>query len=104
MIMKLRASIEYSIQVVSGILIKYFFKFHLRFPSITWKHPTTQGLLLRGSAFHGRGLIGIIRRHQDGGSQGAAGQTDIATVEAEIYLTSVVQATPRAMIRPDSVW
>jgi hypothetical protein len=42
---------------------------------------------------------------QDGGSQGSGGQTDMASsVEAEIYLTSVVQATPRAMIRPDSAW
>ena len=36
----------------------------IRFPSITWKHPTTHGLLLRGSTFHGRGVMGMIRRHQ----------------------------------------
>ena len=27
-----------------------------------------------------------------------------STVEAELYITSIIQNTPRAMIRPDSAW
>lgn len=92
---------------VTDEFLKRFCRFHRqsRFPTITWKHSTTHALLLRGSTFHGRGVMGMIRRHQDGSSQGSGGQTDMATsLEAEIYLTSVVQATPRAMIKPDSAW
>ena len=92
---------------VSDEFLKRYCRFHrqARFPAITWRHPNTQALLLRGSTFHSRGVMGMIRRHQDGGSQGSGGQTDVASsVEAEIFLTSVVQATPRAMIRPDSAW
>ena len=35
-----------------------------RFPVVTWRHVTSRALLLRGSAFHARGVMDIIRRHQ----------------------------------------
>ena len=92
---------------VNDEFLKRYCRLHrqARFPTITWRHSNTQALLLRGSTFHSRGVMGMIRRHQDAGSQGSGGQADVASsVEAEIYLTSVVQATPRAMIRPDSAW
>jgi hypothetical protein len=31
---------------------------HARFPVITWRHPRTEALLLRGGGFHGRGVGG----------------------------------------------
>ena len=75
-----------------------------RFPSITWKHPKNHALLLRGSSFHGKGVMGMIRRHHDS-SQHSTAHTEMAsTVEAELYITSIIQNTPRAMIRPDSAW
>ena len=37
---------------------------HGRLPVATWKHPRTRALLLRGSAFYGKGVRGIIMAHQ----------------------------------------
>lgn len=75
-----------------------------RFPSITWRHPQNHALLLRGAGYHGRGVLGMLRRHHDGHHQ-SAGQVEIpSTVEAELFITSIIQATPRAMMRPDSSW
>ena len=76
-----------------------------RFPSITWKHPKNHALLLRGSSFHGKGVMGMIRRHHDSSHHGTTAHTEMAsTVEAELYITSIIQNTPRAMIRPESAW
>lgn len=75
-----------------------------RFPSVTWKHPKNHALLLRGSSFHGRGVMGMIRRHQDGSHQAVAHTEMASSVEAELYITSIIQNTPRAMIRPESSW
>ena len=48
--------------------------------------------------------MGMIRRHHDS-SQHSTAHTEMAsTVEAELYITSIIQNTPRAMIRPDSAW
>ena len=75
-----------------------------RFPSITWRHPKNHALLLRGSSFHGRGVMGMIRRHQDGSHQAVAHTEMASTVEAELYITSIIQNTPRAMTRSESSW
>ena len=49
--------------------------------------------------------MGMIRRHQDVSHQASVAHTEMAsTVEAELYITSIIQNTPRAMIRPDSAW
>lgn len=48
--------------------------------------------------------MGMIRRHQDPNNQTAPHTEMASTVEAELYITSIIQNTPRAMIRPDSSW
>ena len=75
-----------------------------RFPSITWRHPKNQSILLRGSSFLGKGVMGMIKRHHDGMYQATAHTEVNSTVEAELYITSIIQNTPRAMVRPDSAW
>ena len=77
---------------------------------MTWKHPKNQALLLRGSSFlSGRGVAGLMRKihYTDGGSgsQTVAQYPEGAQmVEAERYITSIIQNTPRAMMRHDSAW
>ena len=78
---------------------------HSRFPSITWKHPKNRSLLLRGSGFHGRGVIGMLRRqhHDPGNLAPSTGQQEMASsVEAERYTMAIIQATPKAAERPTS--
>jgi myotubularin-related protein 5/13 len=36
---------------------------HARIPVATWRHPRTRALLLRGSGFHGKGVIGMLKGH-----------------------------------------
>ena len=36
---------------------------HNRFPVITWRHPKTKALLVRGAGFHGKGVMGMLRVH-----------------------------------------
>jgi myotubularin-related protein 5/13 len=72
-----------------------------RFPVITWKHKKG-GLLLRGSSFHGKGVIGLFRGHANQGSQAMSDST--LSVEQEKYLKTMIALTPSHFIRPrDSV-
>jgi myotubularin-related protein 5/13 len=41
-----------------------------RFPVVTWRHPITKALLIRGSSFHGRGVMGMLKGHQHQSSSG----------------------------------
>lgn len=77
---------------------------HSRFPTVTWKHQSNHALLLRGAGFHGRGFMGMIRRHhQDPHSGAGGGQVEMASsADAEVYVTSIIQVTPRAMMKPES--
>lgn len=34
-----------------------------RIPSITWRHPKTKALLLRGAGHHGKGVMGMLKSH-----------------------------------------
>ena len=52
-----------------------------RFPVITWRHPRTEALLLRGGGFHGRGV---------GGAEAAASH------EQEHYMAALVSLSPLA--------
>ena len=52
---------------------------HARFPAITWRHPRTEALLLRGGGFHGRGV---------GGAEAAASH------EQEHYMAALVSLSP----------
>ncbi len=90
---------------------------HGRFPTITWRHPHTHALLLRGAGFHSRGVVGnIIRRHQqqsdgqnDGGMGGVTGSVSgqnselASSIEAELYSAAIIQITPRALIKPEAM-
>ncbi len=77
---------------------------HSRFPTVTWRHPRSHALLLRGAGFHHRGVMGMIRRHhhQDAGSVtggshlqgGSGGQADMASsIEAELYTAAIIQVS-----------
>ena len=72
-----------------------------RFPCVTWRHPDSRALLLRGASYHARSMMHILRRHQN--EQG--GQSEVpASLEAEQYLAAVISATPSAVLRPESNW
>ena len=34
-----------------------------RIPSITWRHPRTKALLVRGAGYHGKGVMGMLKSH-----------------------------------------
>jgi myotubularin-related protein 5/13 len=36
---------------------------HGRIPSITWRHPRTRALLVRGAGYHGKGVMGMLKSH-----------------------------------------
>ena len=75
-----------------------------RFPSVTWKHSKNQALLLRGASFHSRGVMGMIKKYHDGSHQTVAHTEMASMAEAERYIMSIIQNTPRAMMRHTSAW
>ena len=64
-----------------------------RFPVVTWMHQRKKGLLLRGSSFHGKGVIGIMR-----GSSGETSESSYA-VEQEKYFRTIITLTPSHFLR-----
>ncbi len=79
---------------------------HSRFPTVTWRHPRSHALLLRGSGFQQRGVMGMIKRHHQpqhqqeaggghgggAGGSGGGGQAEVASsIEAEMYTAAVIQ-------------
>ena len=74
--------------------IKRYSRFHRqsRFPIITWKHRYgSNSLLLRGATFHGRGVIGMIRKtHED---MTAESSEKTSTIEAEKFFTAIVRSS-----------
>ncbi|XP_040568639.1 myotubularin-related protein 13 [Lepeophtheirus salmonis] len=88
-----------------------------RLPTVTWRHPNTGALLLRGAGFHGRGVMGMFRRHQEGqGNSGnnysqsgqstssSSNQAELtSSLEAEQYINSIIQLTPIKSL-PISNW
>ncbi|XP_037087660.1 myotubularin-related protein 13-like, partial [Pollicipes pollicipes] len=73
---------------------------HGRLPVATWKHPRTKALLLRGSAFYGKGVRGMIMAHQ---ATSSSSDTSVA-LEQEKYMAAVVAATPLSVLRHGSSW
>ena len=73
-----------------------------RLPVVTWRHTTSRALLLRGSGFHARGVMDIIRRHQD--SQNLPAHEVPHSSEADDYLKAVIASTPAAMLKPENNW
>ncbi|QQP48750.1 Uncharacterized protein FKW44_009167, partial [Caligus rogercresseyi] len=56
-------------------------------------------LLLRGAGFHGRGVMGMLRRHQEGQGSNASHQSSnqaelTSSLEAEQYINAIIQLTP----------
>ena len=73
-----------------------------RLPSITWRHPRSKALLVRGSSYHSRGVMSIIRG-QTANNTGQA--SDIPTsLEAEQYLASIIAASPQTSLRSEAGW
>ena len=68
-----------------------------RLPSITWRHPSSKALLVRGSSYHTRGVMSIIRG-QHANNTGQA--SDVPTsFEAEQYLASIINSSPQPNLR-----
>jgi len=100
-----------SLLVVPGRItddsLKRFSKVHKqnRFPTITWRHKTSKALLLRGSSYHAKGMMNLLRRHQEthpGQSHDTAHVP--SSLEAEQFVAAVIAATPAAVARPESSW
>lgn len=36
---------------------------HNRIPAVTWRHPRTKALLIRGAGYHGKGVMGMLKAH-----------------------------------------
>lgn len=36
---------------------------HGRIPVITWQHPKTKALMVRGAGYHGKGVMGMLKSH-----------------------------------------
>ncbi|XP_022240508.1 myotubularin-related protein 13-like [Limulus polyphemus] len=64
-----------------------------RFPVITWCHPQKKALLLRGSSFLGKGVIGILKGPP--ASSGTSSETS-AHIEQEKFISTIVDCTPIA--------
>ena len=76
---------------------------HNRFPVVTWRHPRTRSLLLRGSSFHVKGVMNMLRSNPN---PAGAGPTDhvSSSLEHERYFNAIITATPIAVIREGSSW
>lgn len=72
-----------------------------RIPSITWRHPRTKALLLRGSSYHGKGVMGMLKGHP---SSTASTSETTSSVEQDRYLSVLVSATPVSVLRQSSAW
>ena len=81
---------------------------HGRLPVVTWRHPRTKGLLLRGARFHVKGVMNMLRSNANANSVAAAatGPTDSvsSSLEQERYLNAIITATPVAVLREGSSW
>lgn len=36
---------------------------HNRVPIVTWRHPRTKALLIRGAGYHGKSVMGMLKAH-----------------------------------------
>lgn len=69
-----------------------------RFPVITWRHPRTRALLIRGAAFNSKGLMSFLKGHPHTAGAGVTDAT--AHVEHENFLRALVNATPLGVVKP----
>ncbi|CAG9860140.1 unnamed protein product [Phyllotreta striolata] len=61
-----------------------------RIPAITWRHPRTKALLLRGAGHHGKSVMGMLKSHP----APAASTETTSSTEQDKYLSALVNATP----------
>ncbi|XP_049836392.1 myotubularin-related protein 13 isoform X2 [Schistocerca gregaria] len=74
-----------------------------RLPCITWRHPRTKALLLRGSSYHGKGVMGMLKGHPSS-TTSSTSETTTSSVEHERYISVLVSATPISALRQGSAW
>lgn len=74
---------------------------HSRFPAVTWRHPRTKALLVRGARSYGKGVIGMLKGHP---SSTVSTSETTSSIEQEKYLTELVAATPLANLRQGGAW
>lgn len=77
-----------------------------RAPVVTWKHPRTRALLVRGAAHHGKGVMGMLKAHPAAASTAkpVSASESTSSVELERYVAALVAATPIAVLRQGSAW
>merc|ERR1719312_1788246 len=91
---------------ISDDSLKRFSKVHKqsRFPTITWRHKTSKALLVRGSSYHAKGMMNLLRRHQEN-HPGQSHEDHVpSSLEAKQFVEAVIAATPAAVTRPESSW
>lgn len=86
--------------IISDDSIRRFYRNyrHSRVPIITWRHQRTSALLLRGSGYHGKNLIGMLKSTHPS-STGTLNSESNSSVEQERYLSAIVASTPLSTLR-----
>ncbi|KAI4495975.1 hypothetical protein M0802_008190 [Mischocyttarus mexicanus] len=78
---------------------------HSRIPVITWRHPRTKALLVRGAGYHGKGVMGMLKAHPTSTANLKATSSETtSSLEQEKYLMALVAATPLSVLRQGSAW
>ncbi|KAK9708693.1 uDENN domain [Popillia japonica] len=71
-----------------------------RIPAITWRHPRTKALLLRGAGYHGKSVMGMLKSHPS-----TTTSTDTtSSCEQEKYISALVSSTPVFALRQGGGW
>ena len=73
-----------------------------RLPVVTWRQASSRALLLRGAGYHARGVMDIIRRHQD--NQSLPSNEVPHSSEADDYLKAVIASSPSAAVKAEHSW
>ncbi|KAI5733488.1 hypothetical protein M8J76_012488 [Diaphorina citri] len=76
---------------------------HGRVPAITWRHGKNKSLLVRGSGYHGKGVIGMLKATHPS-STGVSNSETTSSMEQERYLSILVSLTPLAQLRQSCGW
>lgn len=76
---------------------------HGRVPTITWRHGKNKSLLIRGSGYHGKGVIGMLKATHPS-STGVSNSETTSSMEQERYLSLLVSLTPLSLLRQSCAW
>ena len=77
---------------------------HNRLPVITWRHPRTKSLLLRGSGFHVKGVMNMLRGSNPNPQPVGPNDTVSSSLEQERYMNAIISSTPIGVLREGSSW